>query len=61
MEIPIWEKAYLTLNEASAYTNIGVNKLRELIKDAPFILWVGGKRLIKREELIKFLDDSYSV
>ena len=28
--VPIWEKANLTLEEAAAFTNIGINKLRQL-------------------------------
>ena len=29
-EIPIWQKANLTLEEAAAYYNIGINKLRQM-------------------------------
>ena len=29
-EVPIWEKANLTLEEAAAYSGIGINKLRDL-------------------------------
>ena len=29
-EIPIWQKANLTLEEAAAYYNIGINKLRQI-------------------------------
>ena len=29
-EVPIWEKANLTIEEAAAYFGIGMNKLREL-------------------------------
>ena len=28
-EVPIWEKTNLTLEEAAAYSGIGINKLRE--------------------------------
>jgi hypothetical protein len=54
-KIPIWEKSNLTLEEASAYFGIGINKLREISnqKDCVFVLWVGNKRLIKRKELEK--------
>ena len=50
-EVPIYEKSNLTLEEAAAYFNIGVNKLRQLTDDdkCPFVLWVGSKRLIKRK------------
>ncbi len=57
-EVPIWEKAALTIEEASAYSNIGIVKLRELTKDprCPFVLHVGqGKRIIKRKEFIDFI------
>ena len=30
--VPTWEKANLTLEEASAYFGIGVNKLHDLTK-----------------------------
>ena len=29
-EVPIWEKSNLTIEEAAAYSGIGMNKLREL-------------------------------
>ena len=49
-EVPIWEKSNLTLEEAAAYSGIGINKLRKLSnsESCPFVLWVGSKRLIKR-------------
>lgn len=62
-EVPIAQKMNLTLEEAAAYTNIGVNKLRQLSdsEDCPFVLWVGSKRLIKRELLTKYLEGLYSI
>ena len=49
-EIPIWEKGNLSLEEAAAYSGIGINKLRDLSshENCRFVLWVGNKRLIKR-------------
>ena len=49
-DVPIWEKSNLTLEEAAAYSGIGINKLRKLSDDesCPFVLWIGSKRLIKR-------------
>lgn len=49
-EIPIWEKSNLSLEEAAAYSGIGINKLREITNEdrCKFVLWVGNKRLIKR-------------
>ena len=42
-EVPIWEKTNLTLEEAAAYSGIGINKLREITKNyrCDFVLWVG--------------------
>ncbi len=62
-EVPIYEKSNLTLEEAAAYFNIGVNKLRQLTDDdkCPFVLWVGSKRLIKRKKMDEYLSKTFSV
>lgn len=62
-EVPVWEKTTLTLEEAAAYTGIGVHKLREITDDESnqLVLWVGKKRLIKRKPLEKYIDPTYSV
>nr|WP_300262504.1 excisionase [uncultured Cloacibacillus sp.] len=62
-EIPIWEKSNLTLEEAAAYSGIGINKIREIsnAKDCDFVLWVGNKRLIKRQRFDQFINRSYSI
>ena len=62
-EVPIWEKSNLTLEEASAYFNIGVNKLRQIsdADDCRFVLWVGNKRLIKRRGFEKYLENMFSI
>lgn len=62
-EIPIWEKANLTLEEAAAYSGIGMNKLRALSNDeqCPFVLWIGSKRLIKRRKLDEYVERAYSI
>lgn len=61
--IPIWEKLNLTLIEASNYSGIGINKLREISEseDCDFVIWVGSKRLIKRKEFEKYLQKQYSI
>lgn len=58
--VPIWEKAALTLEEAAAYTSIGINKLRELTNNprCEFVIYVGRKRLIKRKNLEKYLSEN---
>lgn len=62
-EVPLSEKVNLSLGEAAAYFGIGINKLRDMSNDddCPFVLWNGNKRLIKREALEKYLDNSYSI
>lgn len=61
--VPIWEKALLTLDEAAAYFNIGVNKLREITNapNCPYIIFVGSKRLIKRVLFTNYLAGEYSI
>lgn len=62
-DVPIWEKSNLTLEEAAAYSGIGINKLRKLSDDesCPFVLWIGSKRLIKRRQLDEFTGRMYSL
>ncbi len=62
-EVPIWEKSNLTLEEAAAYSGIGINKLRKLsdCEDCKFVLWIGTKRLIKRQKLDEYLSEQYSI
>ena len=57
-EVPIWEKSNLTLEEAAAYSGVGINKLREISDDesCDFVLWIGTKRLLKRKRLDLYLD-----
>lgn len=57
--IPIWEKLNLSIEEAAAYSNIGINKINEMLKEpsCPFVLYIGkGKRVIKRKEFEKYLE-----
>ena len=59
----IWEKSNLTLEEAAAYSGIGINKLRQLTDDeaCEFVLWIGTKRLIKRRKLDEYIEKRYSI
>lgn len=58
-EVPIKDKLNLTIEEAAAYSNIGINKLRELINmpRCQFVIYIGRKRLIKRREFEKFIEN----
>ena len=62
-EVPISEKALLTVDEASEYFNIGSQRIRDLTNDdrCPYVLWIGTKRLIKRETFKEFLYSQYSI
>ena len=62
-EVPIWEKANLTIDEAAAYFGIGTNKLREITSnpDCEFVIRVGAKRLIKRKKFERDLEDEDTV
>lgn len=57
-EVPIWERNLLTLKEASDYTGIGVNKLREIAQEsnAHLVLFIGSKKMFKRKRLEEYLD-----
>lgn len=61
--VPIWERINLTLEEAAAYSGIGVGKLRELTNepDCDYVLWIGGKRLLKRKQFEKYLEKQFSI
>ncbi len=62
-EVPIWEKSNLSLEEAAAYSGIGINKLRELTneRNCRFVLCVGNKRLIKRRLFDQYIEQEYSI
>lgn len=55
--VPISEKMTLTIEEAAAYSNIGVGKIRSMTEShsCPFVVYVGKKRLIKRKEFEKYV------
>lgn len=61
--VPIWEKVALTLEEAAAYSGIGINKIRQLSnsENCDFVVWVGNKRLIKRKKFDAFISEAFSI
>lgn len=62
-EVPIWEKSNLTVEEAAAYSGIGISKIKEISNedDCPFVLWIGKKRLIKRRLFDVFVERQFSI
>ena len=56
--VPIWHKQNLTLKEASEYSNIGMTRLKEIIKKYgnQFVLRNGRKILINRQSFEGFMN-----
>ena len=53
----LFNKKLLCISEASSVFGIGQNKITELARNprSDFVLYIGRKRLIKREEFERFL------
>ncbi len=62
-EVPLWHKANLSIEEAVAYTGISRDKLYEMTnrENCPFVLWIGNRRLIKRQIFDEYIANMYSV
>lgn len=62
-DIPVWHKTNLTIEEAAAYSGIGMKKLYEMTGDenCPFVLWIGTRRLIKRKVFDDYITKMYSI
>ena len=59
IEIPIWEKYALTIEEAALYFRIGQKELREKTDEpnCDFVIFKGTHRLIKRKKMEEYLDN----
>ena len=57
VNVPIEKKLNLTIGEAAEYSNIGMNKINEMLRNpmCSFVLYVGAKKLVKRKEFEQFL------
>lgn len=55
--IPIHLKLNLTIREAAEYSNIGINKIAEILRNpmCNFVLYVGTRKLVKRKEFEQYL------
>ncbi len=62
-DVPVWEKMNLTIEEAAAYSNIGINKIDEMAKapNCSFVLYIGRKKLIKRKEFEQYIAKSVEI
>lgn len=59
VDVPIWEKYMLTIEEAAQYFRIGENKLRKLADENPGANWLfrnGNRYQIKRKIFEKMLE-----
>lgn len=61
--MPFWLKLNLTKQETSAYSNIGINRIEEILKNpkCPFVLCVGTKKLVKRKEFEQYIVKSLEI
>ena len=62
-KVLIKDKVTLTVTEAAAYSNIGINELESLLRNprCPFVLYGGMKKLVKRKEFEKFISDNTEI
>lgn len=61
LEIPIWQKYTMTIEEAAAYFHIERTRMRALVAEnpyAPYVLMVGNRVQIKRKLFEQFLDEA---
>ena len=51
MHLPIDRKMLLSIREAAEYSNIGINKIDEMLKqpNCPFVLYIGTKETGKTQ------------
>lgn len=64
LNVPIWEKLTLTIEEAAVYSNIGITKLYEMTSNptCSYVLHVGcRKRLIKRKEFERYISQNIEI
>ena len=61
--LPIDRKMLLSIREAAEYSNIGINKIDELLKQSncPFVLYVGTKKLVKRRAFEEFIEGRVAI
>ena len=63
MRLPIDRKMLLSIREAAEYSNIGINKIDEMLKqpNCPFVLYVGTKKLVKRKAFEEFIESRVAI
>lgn len=61
MNLPIDRKMLLSIREAAEYSNIGINKIDEMLNNCPFVLYVGTKKLVKRKAFEEFIEGRVAI
>ena len=64
--VPVWNKFLLTVNEASEYFGLGVNKIRRVANDYMdsdynFVIQNGTKIMINRGKFEEFLNNTTTI
>ena len=61
--LPIDRKMLLSIREAAEYSNIGINKIDELLKqpNCPFVLHVGTRKLVQRRAFEEFIEGRVAI
>lgn len=61
--LPIDRKMLLSIREAAEYSNIGINKIDEMLKipNCPFVLFVGTKKLVKRKAFEEYIEGRVAI
>ena len=61
--LPIDRKMLLSIREAAEYSNIGINKIDEMLKQptCPIVLYVGTKKLVKRKAFEEFIEGRVAI
>ena len=61
-DIKLKDKPLLTVIEAVKYFGIGNSKMNDLSnKKEELVLWVGGRKLIKKDKMLEYLMKEYSI
>ena len=63
LPLHIDRKMLLSIREAAEYSNIGINKIDEMLKhpNCPFVLYVGTKKLVKRKAFEEFIEGRVAI
>lgn len=62
-EVPICEKMLLTIKEAAMYSNIGINRIDSMLREegCPFVLFVGSRKLVKRQTFEAYITERFAI